>query len=218
MPFGYPVFLELGGHTCVVIGETAVRERKVEGLLAGGASLVRVVAEGPSSRLEEIERENGQRVRVARRAWQPEDLDGALLCVASSADAVTRSAIAREARRRRVLVNVMDDIENCDWAAPSIVRRGDLVLAISTGGASPALARMIRIELEDRFGTEWSDVLGVLKEIRQETLSQLPDLRERSRLWSEALDLEEATELAREGRLAELRDRLRSRLTLGVGS
>src|SRR5437867_4344482 len=166
MPFGYPIFVELGGQTCVVIGETAVRERKVEGLLAGGAAFMRVVAEGPARTLDEIEGEHAPRVELSRRDWRPEDLDDAFLCVASADEAGSRAAIAREAHLRGVLVNVMDDPQNCDWAAPAIVRRGDLVLAISTGGASPALARTLREELEERFGPEWASVLRVLREVR----------------------------------------------------
>ena len=146
MPFGYPVFLELAGRHAVVIGETAVREGKVEGLLAADVGSVTVVAERPAARLESLAALD-PRVTVERRAWRPADLDGAFVCVASSDDPAERAAVAREARDRGVLVNVMDDIPNCDWAAPSIVRRGELVLAISTGGASPALAKKLRLQL-----------------------------------------------------------------------
>ena len=146
MPFGYPVFLELAGRHAVVIGETAVREGKVEGLLAADVGSVTVVAERPAARLESLAALD-ERVTVERRAWRPADLDGAFVCVASSDDPAERAAVAREARDRGVLVNVMDDIPNCDWAAPSIVRRGELVLAISTGGASPALAKKLRLQL-----------------------------------------------------------------------
>jgi siroheme synthase-like protein len=111
-----------------------------------------------------------------------------------------------------VLVNVMDDVPNCDFAAPAIVRRGDLVLAISTGGRSPALARRLREELEARFGPEWAIVLDILRDVRDATLAQLPDLRERARRWNDALDLDEAEELVRSGRAGELGRRLRERL------
>ena len=190
MPFRYPVFLELDGRRAVVIGETAVREGKVEGLLASGAE-VSVF-------------ENG--------AWTPGDLDGAFVVVASSGDSAERAAIAREARARGALVNVMDDVANCDWAAPAIVRRGDLVLALSTGGRSPALARRLREELAERFGSEWEEILEAVGEVRAETLESLPDLRERAERWRAALDIEEAEALARAGRTKELRDRLRARL------
>jgi precorrin-2 dehydrogenase/sirohydrochlorin ferrochelatase len=109
-------------------------------------------------------------------------------------------------------VNVMDDIPNCDFAAPAVVRRGDLVLAISTGGRSPALARRLREELEARFGQEWAEILDVLRDVRQRTLPALPDLRERSTRWQAALDLDEAKALVGDGKADELRRRLLERL------
>jgi len=151
-------------------------------------------------------------VQVERRTWRPADLDGAFLAVASSDDAATRAAIAREARTRGVLVNVIDDIPQCDWAAPAVVRRGDLVLAIGTGGMSPTIARLIREQLEHKFGAEWVEVLRVVGEVRRETLPALPDFAVRAERWHEALDLDEAADLVREGRGEELRTRLRSRL------
>jgi precorrin-2 dehydrogenase/sirohydrochlorin ferrochelatase len=209
-PFGYPVFLEVAGRRVVVIGSLPVHEGKVEGLLAAGATEVVVVAEAPAARLDTLAELAG--VRVERRAWEPSDLDGAWLVLAHDPAPQVRDALAREGRARGALVNVMDDIPNCDWAAPSIVRRGDLVLAIGTGGASPALSRAVRARLEDGFGPEWSEVLRVLREVREATIAMLPDVRERARRWAAALDLDEAAALVREGRAAELRQRLTERL------
>ena len=195
MAFAYPVFLELQGKRAVVIGSLAVEEGKDEALRSAGAE-----------------------VQVfANDAWKPEDLDGASICVASSSDAAERDAIARAARDRGVLVNVMDDISNCDFAAPAIVRRGELVLAISTGGASPAVARKVREDLERRFGSEWAETLAVISEVRRETLPALGDLRVRAKRWRQALDLDEAVELVRTGRADELRRTLIERL-LGEGA
>jgi precorrin-2 dehydrogenase/sirohydrochlorin ferrochelatase len=195
MAFAYPVFLELQGKRAVVIGSLAVEEGKDDALRSAGAE-VEVF-------------ENG--------AWSPEDLDGAFICVASSSDAGERDAISQAARDRGVLVNVMDDISNCDFAAPAIVRRGDLVLAISTGGASPAVARKVREDLERRFGSEWAETLAVISEVRRETLPALGDLRVRAKRWRQALDLDEAVELVRTGRADELRRTLIERL-LGEGA
>ena len=128
MPFAYPVLLELTGKRAVVIGSFALAERKDVSLREAGAD-VDVFANG---------------------AWRPEDLEGAFVCVASSEDPGERDAVARAARERGVLVNVMDDVPNCDFAAPAIVRRGDLVVAIGTGGRSPALARKVRDVLDTK--------------------------------------------------------------------
>jgi precorrin-2 dehydrogenase/sirohydrochlorin ferrochelatase len=190
MPFAYPAFLELSGKRAVVIGAQAVAEGKAAALATAGAEVTVL--------------ENG--------AWSPADLDGAFICVAHSPDVADRDAIAVAARDRGVLVNVMDDVPNCDFAAPAVVRRGELVLAISTGGRSPALARKVREELERRFGAEWAELLEVLRDVRRETLPLLPDLRERSRRWNEALDLEEAATLVTSGLRDELKAKLLERL------
>jgi uroporphyrin-III C-methyltransferase/precorrin-2 dehydrogenase/sirohydrochlorin ferrochelatase len=210
MPFAYPIMLELAGRRVVVIGADAVRESKVEGLLAGGADEVVVVAVGPAARLGELSTLDG--VQVRRRDWQPGDLDGAFLCVASSRDPSDRAAIAREARARHVLVNMMDDVAHCDWAAPGVVHRGDLALAVGTGGASPALAKQLRARLASVFGPEWAEVVRVLREVREATLPLLPDFGERARRWSEALDLDESAAMVRAGRAEDLRRRLTQRL------
>jgi len=210
MPFGYPAMLELRGRRCVVIGDQAVREAKVEGLLGAGADDVLVVANGPPRRLDELARLDG--VAVERRHWHAGDLDGAFLAVASSSSPTERDAIARESRSRRVLVNVMDDIPNCDWSAPSVVRRGELVIAIATGGASPVLAKKLREQLTTAFGEEWAEVLAVVRTVRAETMTLLPDFPTRAARWNEALDLDEAAALVRDGRGDELAARLRDRL------
>ncbi len=216
MPFGYPVMLELEGKRVVVIGTTAVREGKVEGMLAAGADDVLVVATAPRSRLDELDQLTV--VVVERRAWRPHDLDGAFLCVASSREPVERDALARAARARGVLVNVMDDIPNCDWSAPAVVRRGELTLAIATGGASPALAKQLRVRLSAMFGEEWSEVLAILRAVREDTMPALPYLNTRADRWATALDLDEAARLVREGRVEELRGLLTERLLGTAGA
>jgi len=190
MPFSYPILLELSGKRAVVIGSLALAERKDVSLRHAGAD-VDVFANG---------------------VWRPEDLDGAFVCVASSEDPAERDAIARAARERGVLVNVMDDVPNCDFAAPAVVRRGDLVVAIGTGGRSPALARKVREEIQERYGQEWEEVLAVVARVRSETLPQLTDLATRARRWRRALDLDEAAALVRAHRSDELRRRLLERL------
>jgi siroheme synthase-like protein len=151
-------------------------------------------------------------VTVARRPYRPEDLEGAFIVVASSADPALRAQIYRDGHERNALVNVMDDNDHCDFAAPAVVRRGELTIAVSTGGRSPALARRLREELEERFGEEWKEALRVLGEVRTETLPHLPDIAERSRRWQGALDTDELAELVRAGRSGEARRRLTRRL------
>jgi siroheme synthase-like protein len=186
--FAYPISLDVAGKRAVVIGRDAIAAGKPEALLAAGADV------------------------VVREEFRAEDLDGAFLCVASSPDADDRTAIFRACRARGVLVNVMDDVAHCDFAAPAVVRRGDLTVAISTSGRSPALARRLREELERRFGSEWAEIVELLGDVRDETLASLPDLKERSARWRDALDLEELERLIRDGRREEARALLLERL------
>jgi precorrin-2 dehydrogenase/sirohydrochlorin ferrochelatase len=208
MSFRYPISLEVAGRRAVVIGTFAVVEGKPDVLLDAGAD-VTVVAPGPAARLDRLE-ESG--ATVIRRGYRLGDLAGAFLCVASSDDESVRAAIFAEARSRGVLVNVMDDPERCDFAAPAVVRRGDLTIAVSTGGSSPALARRLREELEERFGPEWEEIARLIGSVRQETLPLLPDLGDRARRWQQALDLDEVERLVREGRGVEVRELLRARV------
>jgi siroheme synthase-like protein len=214
MAFGYPVLLELTGRRAVVIGELAVEAGKVEGLMVAGAE-VTVIAKGPAATLDRLDQD--PRVEVHRRGYGgPADLDGAVLCVAHAPEPGVRAAIAADARAAGVLVNVMDDIPNCDFAAPAIVRRGDLVLAIGTGGRAPALASRLRVELSERFGPGWSELVEVVGQVRADTLPQLPHLEDRSRRWKAALDLTELEELVAGGQGALAAARLRDRLLEGL--
>ena len=214
MPFGYPIMLEVGGRRALVVGAEAVRQGKVEALVAAGAD-VAIVTDERSAALDRLEA--ARTVRIERRAFRAEDLEGVFICVAASDDPAMRELVHREARARGVLVNVMDDVAHCDFAAPAVVRRGDLLIAIGTSGKSPALARRMREELSERYGPEWGDVLDLLAEVRGQTLEALPDLPERSRRWQAALDPDEIAQLVREGMREEARRRLQVRL-VGAGA
>jgi precorrin-2 dehydrogenase/sirohydrochlorin ferrochelatase len=155
-------------------------------------------------------------VTVERRGWVPGDLERAFVCVAASDDPSERAAIYQEARSRGALVNVMDDVPHCDFAAPAVVRRGALAIAVSTGGLAPALARALRVELEERFGPEWADIVDVVGEARSRTLAELPDLPDRISRWRTALDVPELVRLVKSGRRGDAKRRLIGRLLRGV--
>ena len=111
----------------------------------------------------------------------------------------------------------MDDVPNCDFAAPAIVRRGDLVVAIGTGGRAPALASRLRAELGERFGPDWTELVEVVGRVRTATLPHLPDFEDRSRRWKAALDLDELERAGSPPARATLAaTRLRDRLLEGV--
>jgi precorrin-2 dehydrogenase/sirohydrochlorin ferrochelatase len=211
MAFAYPVNLDLTDRRCVVIGMLPVREGKVQGLLAGGCTDVMVlVGDGDHSpRLDALEGLDG--VRLLRREWRAGDLDAAFLVIAHDPDPRIREDIAGEAHRRGALVNIVDDVRSCDFAMPALLRRGRLTIAIGTGGTSPALARRIRERLDSDFGPEWDELSRIIGEVRANSLHDA-SFAERSRLWTEALDLDQASEMVRSDRGEELRELLHARL------
>ncbi len=153
----YLVALDLRGRRCLVAGGGAVARRKVAGLLHAGAEVLMVspyVGPMPDG------------VVVARRAVQTGDLDNVALAVCATGDAVVNATLAAEARRRGVWVNVVDDPPAGDFTVPATLRRGELQVGVSTGGASPALAGRLRTELEDHFRPEHGALVALLGELR----------------------------------------------------
>jgi siroheme synthase-like protein len=141
----FPLFVELDGRPCVVIGGGAVAERKVEALLAAGA-LVTAVSPVLNEGLTALA--SSGRIAHVRRAYADGDLAGTALGFAATDDGAVNAAVALEGRARGVWVNAADDPAHCDAILPAVVRRGLVTVAVSTGGASPALARAVRERLE----------------------------------------------------------------------
>lgn len=206
----YPVFLELAGRSCLVVGGGAVAERKVEGLLGVGA-WVMVVSPLLTERLNAWAREG--KICHVGRAYRTGDLDGHQLAFVATDDGEVSTAVAREGQERGVWVNAADDLAHCDFILPSVLRRGELVVAVATGGASPALSRAIREELETYFTEDYAVLAEVVAEVRRE-------LRERARVpgpeaWRRALD-QDFRRLIAEGRREEAKARLSWRLRAGI--
>lgn len=179
----YPVFLELTGRPAVVIGGGPVAERKVEGLLATGAA-VTVVSPALGTGLETLASEG--KIRHIRRHYRRGDLADSQLAFAATGDRDVNAAVAREGRERGVWVNAADDSAHCDFILPGVVRRGELVVAVATGGSSPALARAIREELEAHFTEDYVLLTEVVTEVRQELRRQ--ELAPDGETWRRALD------------------------------
>jgi precorrin-2 dehydrogenase/sirohydrochlorin ferrochelatase len=167
----YPVLLDLVGVDCLVVGGGRVAERKVEGLLGVGAR-VTVIAPRATERLADLARA-GQ-VQHARRSFAAGDTAGHWLVIAATDDARLNAEVAGEGRRRGLLVNVVDGAPESNFIVPAVVRRGELVLAVSTGGASPAQARRIRERLAEEFGPEWGPYLALLDELRPQVIAAYP--------------------------------------------
>lgn len=169
MPTYYPICLEVTQRPCIVIGGGAVAARKVASLLECGAR-VTVVSPRLRPELEELNRQ--KKIGVERRSYRPGDLEGAFLAMVATNDPQVSGAVAREGKERGVLVNAADDPAHCDFILPAVVRRGDLLIAVTTGGQSPALARKVREELERIFPPEYATLLHLAHEIREELKAQ----------------------------------------------
>ena len=159
----FPIFVKLEGRLVVVVGGGEIAAGKIEGLLRAGAR-VRVIA-------PEVDALFAEPIRNRKIEWLPRkfaagDLDGATLVIAATSAAGVNSSVFREAETRGILCNAVDDVENCHFYYGSIVQRGDLQIAISTNGKSPALAQRLRRELEQQFGPEyemWLEWLGAAR-------------------------------------------------------
>jgi precorrin-2 dehydrogenase / sirohydrochlorin ferrochelatase len=207
MPFRYPVALELSGRRCVVTGGGTEAERKARALIEAEAD-VTVIAADITDGLGDLVR-RGESTHVAR-AYRRGDLAGAFLVIAADADRAVRAAVFAEAEAERVLCNAVDDVEHCHFAVPSIVRRGELLIGISTGGRAPALAKRLRRRLAAELGWEWEALVDVVGEVRAETLpDRTADFAVWAARWRAVLDREqELLDLLGEGRIDDVRARV----------
>lgn len=161
----FPMFVKLRGRLVVIVGAGEIAFGKVESLLGAGAN-VRVIAPEVYKSFTRLIRSG--KVEWVSRKFQPRDLDDATLVIAATSAPGVNASVFREAEVRGILCNAVDDIENCHFYYGSVVQRGDLQIAISTNGKSPALAQRLRRELEQQFGPEyevWLEWLGAAREL-----------------------------------------------------
>jgi precorrin-2 dehydrogenase/sirohydrochlorin ferrochelatase len=164
----FPMFLKLEGRQCLVVGAGKVGEPKIAGLLETGAH-IRVVALDASPTVREWARSG--KIDLELRPFVADDLEGAFLAVVATNSRSLNERVYREAQRRGVLCNVVDVPDLCDFFYPSVVRRGDLQIAVSTAGQSPSLAQKIRQQLEKQFGPGYAGWVAELGQTRKLILS-----------------------------------------------
>jgi precorrin-2 dehydrogenase / sirohydrochlorin ferrochelatase len=175
----FPMFLKLEGRNCLVLGAGSVGEQKIRSLLDCGAHL-RVIA--PAASVAVREWAQSGLLTWLQREFESSDLDGVYLVVAATSDVEVNHAIYLEARARGILCNVVDDPPYCDFYYPALVRRGQLQIAISTAGLSPALAQRIRKQLEAEFPPAYANWLEELGSRREALFSAGGDPEERRQL------------------------------------
>lgn len=181
----YPIFLELSGLPCLVIGGGQVAFHKTKALLACGARVTVVSPSLLSSALSHVERQGA--IQWRRRPFRAGDLKGMLLVVAATNEKSVNLLAAKEAKRKGIFINVVDQPALCSFIVPSVVRRGRLVLAISTGGVSPALAKWIRKDLEKRYGRETARLVSGMARARRGILKRVRGVARRKALFEKAL-------------------------------
>lgn len=204
----YPVFLEVAGRPCVVVGGGAVAEGKVNGLLAAGAA-VTVVSPALTDVLREAAREG--RIVHRHRVYRDGDLAGFALAFVATGDGAVNAVVAAEGRRRGVWVNAADDPAHCDFILPSVLRRGTLAVAVSTGGASPALARVVREEIERHVGDDYTMLVDVAGDVRRALRAERRPVD--AATWRDALGDPRLRRLVARGDRTAARRRLRARLS-----
>ena len=195
----YPIYLDIEDHAVLIIGGGEVCARKAETMLKYGG---RVTIVSPTF-TDEIEQwASAGRVALRRKRYDESDLDGASIVIASTDDQCVNARIARDCRRRKIPVNVVDVTHLCEFIVPAIVETGSIQVAISTGGKSPALARTLKEDLKRAIGDEYVEVNDVLGTLRPGAKRVLPTDADRKRFFDGILAAG-ILDMLREGRRGE---------------
>lgn len=181
----YPIIIDLKGQKVVVVGGGSVAQRKIDALLECDA-IVYLVAKELTPLLHDYTQEG--RVKFLGRDFIETDLDGAFLVIAATDDAHLNHKISETAKEHGMLVNAVDQPEDCNFIVPSIVKRGDLLIAISTSGKSPALAKRIRIKLSEQFGNEYVYFLTLMGRLRKDIFTRGLSQMENSEIFQALVD------------------------------
>jgi precorrin-2 dehydrogenase/sirohydrochlorin ferrochelatase len=193
----YATYLDVTDRTCLVVGGGGPAEDKVRGLLASGARVLVVSADGVTDGIRALETEG--RLEVRPRQFEASDLDGCLLVIDASGDDPSGVAVAAAARARGVLVNVLDRPALCDFIAPALVRRGPLQMAISTAGRSPFMASHLRKRLEQEYGPEWGELVEIVGQLRDRLRAGGLSIEEQNQVYAR-IPHSGALELLRDGK------------------
>jgi precorrin-2 dehydrogenase/sirohydrochlorin ferrochelatase len=181
----YPINLNIKNRHCLVVGGGAVGTRKVTTLLKCGAR-VTVVSPDPTPELKKLATAGS--IQLTERPYRSADLNKIFLVIGATDDERLNRQISDDAERVNILCNIADRPEVCNFILPAIVRRGDLVITISTSGKSPALAKRLRLGLETQFGEEYADFLRLMGAIRDKLLSQAHEPEAHKALFNQLIE------------------------------
>jgi precorrin-2 dehydrogenase / sirohydrochlorin ferrochelatase len=198
----YIACLRLGGRRCVVVGGGEIGLEKVEGLLACGGKVTLIAPEAVAE-LQKLAEEGS--IAWERREYTPDDLEGTFIVIAATSDTDVNIGIYEDAERRAMLVNVVDVPPLCNFILPAIVRQGSMAIAISTQGASPALAKRMKAEIAEQFGEAYAELAIVLNDVRGWAKATLPTYNDRKDFFEGIVNGDpDPVELIRDGRRDEL--------------
>jgi siroheme synthase-like protein len=192
----YPIYIDIEDHAVLIIGGGNVCARKAETMVRYGA---RVTIVSPEVTDEIAAWESGGVLAIRRKRYEEDDLEGASIVIASTDDPCVNARVARDCRRRRIPVNVVDVTHLCEFIVPAIIEKGSVQIAVSTGGKSPALGRTLKEELQRTIGPEYAEVNDLLGTLRKSAKRVLPTDVDRKRFF-DGIIAAGILEMLREGR------------------
>jgi siroheme synthase-like protein len=199
----YPIFLNVQARKVTVIGGGLIALRKVKDLLKHGADIT-VISPNICTGIVNLQEQG--KIQVLKRKYKSGDIDGLYLAVVAAGSKGVNNKVTKEAEEKKVLLNIVDDPETSDFIVPSVIHRGDISIAVSTSGKSPALARKIRTDLESYFAKEYAALALLVNEVRIELRQK--GIKFSGATWQYALDLDGMIDLLRKG------DRVRAKSLL----
>lgn len=192
----YPIYIDIEDRSVLIVGGGTVCARKAETMMRYGA---RVTIVSPEITDEIAAWEQAGVLAVQRKMYAESDLEGASMVIASTDDQCVNARVARDCRRRRIPVNVVDVTHLCEFIVPAIIEKGSIQIAVSTGGKSPAIARTIREDLQKAIGPEYTEVNDLLGTLRKSAKKVLPTDVDRKRFF-DGIIASGILDLLREGR------------------
>jgi precorrin-2 dehydrogenase/sirohydrochlorin ferrochelatase len=200
----YPIYLDLRYRPCLIVGGGQVAERKTLSLVEAGAN-VTVISPSLTQKLQELS-QSGKIIHLPK-TFDDKDLTGALLVIAATDSREVNTSIGRLCKKRNILVNVVTPPDESSFIVPSVVERGELLIAVSTSGMSPALSKKIRQELEKRYGPEYEVFLGKMSMLRARLMDEVKDDDVRREIL-QALADSDVISLLKEGKIHDADHRL----------
>lgn len=181
----YPIFLDINDKPCIVVGGGSVAERKVASLLNAGAKVL-VISPKLTPALKRLA--GKKQISYCPNPYKTGDLKGFFLAYSATNNPLVNKAVFKDAKKQGILLNVVDVPELCNFIVPSVVERGDLLIAISTSGKSPAMAKKIREQLEKKFGMEYAVFLDIMGKVREKVLTESKESDKNKALFTKLLN------------------------------